>query len=572
MFLELWMRIRPYRTQLISSFFCLICFTILGMLLPLVLKEIIDDIIPSGNKKLLVILLGGMFVIFMLRQIFNYVSHSLVHKLSQDVLCSFRKEVFAHVQSLTLTFHDNYRTGKLISNLINDIQRMQAMINQGIIALLVNSFSTIFILGYIFYLNWQLASLSVLVLPLYFYNFFKSQLALKHSQKRFSELTSEVSANLSEVLSGIRVIKSLARQDVENERFSKEFDTIAETALGIKKRSILCGICGDSISAVGLIITLFAGTYFVWNGSMSIGEFVSFYTYVGMAFGPLIALGNLAPIFSEGIAGLSRLMNLLDQKPEKKDGDKVPQKHSYGRVSFEHVSFAYSSSWVVDDFNLEIEPGQTVAFVGASGSGKSTLANLLLRFYEVGKGSIKVDGVDIRTLNEDYFRDQIGVVMQEPLLFSGSIAENIAYGKPDATSGDIEAAAKMANAHEFIIQMDNGYKTEIGEKGLKLSGGQKQRIAIARTLLRKPKVLILDEATSALDNASEFEVQKALSSLHNKQTTLVIAHRLTTIKNADVIVVMDKGKILEKGTHDDLYQNRGAYFNLLNLNKTVAMQ
>jgi ABC-type multidrug transport system fused ATPase/permease subunit len=572
MFLELWMRIRPYRTQLISSFFCLICFTILGMLLPLVLKEIIDDIIPSGNKKLLVILLGGMFVIFMLRQIFNYVSHSLVHKLSQDVLCSFRKEVFAHVQSLTLTFHDNYRTGKLISNLINDIQRMQAMINQGIIALLVNSFSTIFILGYIFYLNWQLASLSVLVLPLYFYNFFKSQLALKHSQKRFSELTSEVSANLSEVLSGIRVIKSLARQDVENERFSKEFDTIAETALGIKKRSILCGICGDSISAVGLIITLFAGTYFVWNGSMSIGEFVSFYTYVGMAFGPLIALGNLAPIFSEGIAGLSRLMNLLDQKPEKTDGNRVPKKYSYGRVSFEHVSFAYSSSWVVDDFNLEIEPGQTVAFVGASGSGKSTLANLLLRFYEVGKGSIKVDGVDIRTLNEDYFRDQIGVVMQEPLLFSGSIAENIAYGKPDATSGDIEAAAKMANAHEFINQMDNGYKTEIGEKGLKLSGGQKQRIAIARTLLRKPKVLILDEATSALDNASEFEVQKALSSLHNKQTTLVIAHRLTTIKNADVIVVMDKGKILEKGRHEDLYKNRGAYFDLLNLNKTLALQ
>ncbi len=572
MFLELWMRIRPYRVQLVLSFFCLICFTILGMLLPLVLKEIIDDIIPSGNKQLLVLLLSGMFVIFLLRQVFNYISHSLVHKLSQDVLCSFRKEVFSHVQNLTLTFHENYRTGKLISNLINDIQRMQAMINQGIIALLVNSFSTIFILGYIFYLNWQLASLSVLVLPLYFYNFYKSQIALKGSQKKFSELTSEVSANLSEVLSGIRVIKSLARQEVENERFSREFDTIAETALGIKKRSVLCGICGDSISAIGLILTLFAGTYFVWRGSMSIGEFVSFYTYVGMAFGPLIALGNLAPVFSEGVAGMSRLMNLLHQKPEKTDGDKVPKKLANGRICFEHVSFAYNDSWVVEDFNLEIESGQTVAFVGASGSGKSTLANLLLRFYEVGKGSIKVDDVDIRTLNDDYFRDQIGVVMQEPLLFSGSISENIAYGKPNATQADIEAAAKIANAHEFISEMDAGYATEIGEKGLKLSGGQKQRIAIARTLLRKPKVLILDEATSALDNASEFEVQKALNQLHNKQTTLVIAHRLTTIKNADVIVVMDKGKILEKGTHDELYQNKGAYFELLNLNNALAVQ
>ena len=571
MFSELWRRIRPYKKQLLTSVAALVCFTLLGMLLPMVLKMIIDDIIPAGDKNVLILLLGGMLVIFALRQLFNFISHTLVHNLCQDLLSNFRKDVFAHMQMLSLTFHENYRTGKLISNLINDIQRLQAMINQGIIQLLVNSFSTIFIVSYIFYLNWQLATVSLLVLPFYFYNFFKSQMSLKHKQKKLSELTSEVSANLSEVLSGIRVVKSLARQNTENERFSKDFDHIASTSMGIKKRSIICGICGDSISAIGLILTLFTGTIFVWDGSLSIGEFVSFYTYVGMAFVPLIALGNLAPVFSEGYAGLSRLVNILNHKPEKSKGEKVLAKQMSGRIRFEKVSFAYSSSWVVDGFDLVIDPGQTVAFVGASGSGKSTLANLLLRFYEVGKGKISIDGIDIRMLNESYFRDQIGVVMQEPLLFSGSIMENIAYGKSESSEADIIEAAKLANADDFINQLEDGYQTEIGEKGLKLSGGQKQRIAIARTLLRKPKVLILDEATAALDNASEYEVQKALNSLQNKQTTIIIAHRLSTIKDADQIVVMDKGKILEKGKHEELVQNQGAYYDLLNMSESKVL-
>lgn len=560
--IELFKRLKPFKKHLLVSIGCLVLFTVLGMLMPLVLKNIIDRVIPSKNEKLLFILLGGLALLYGLRQVFFYLSHYLIFELTQKVLCNFRKELFTHLQNLSLKFHDNYRSGKLISNLINDVQKMQMMINQGIIQIFVNGFSAVFISAYLFYLDWKLALISLSIVPLYLINFVKFNSLLKKKQKKFSNQLAEVSANLNEVLSNIRVVKSLASQPYENKRFYHYFDNLAHIVFDIKLKNIFCSIIGDSLYAIGLILTLGFGTWTVWNSTMTIGEFVGFYSYVCMVFQPIIALSNLAPIISEGLAGLSKLNYLLNQKIDLELGDKKLNTSLEGKVAFKNVSFAYKDKWIVQDFNLNIEPGETVAFVGSSGSGKSTISNLLLRFYEVGTGSIEVDHVDIRKLDDQYYRDHIGVVLQEPMLFSGTIMDNIRYAKPEVSHLEVVDVCKMANAHEFIMNLDNQYQTEIGEKGVMLSGGQKQRLAIARTLLRKPKVLILDEATSALDNHSEVEVQKALDQLQHRQTTIVIAHRLTTIQNADKIVVLHLGQIQEIGNHEQLMSKRGHYYNL----------
>jgi subfamily B ATP-binding cassette protein MsbA len=371
---------------------------------------------------------------------------------------------------------------------------------------------------------------------------------------------SEISANLSETINGVRVVKSFSKERTENKNFVSQLRPAFDIGIDVAMKGVYCWIIADIINISSIVIVLGTGGYFVSRGKMTLGDFVAFYTYLGMLVAPIVQLSGLSTAISQGLAGASRIIRLLDTIPEIKESkNPIFLEEVTGNVEFKDVSFGYNGKPVLKDFSLKINPGQKVALVGPSGSGKSTIANLLLRFYDISGGEILIDRKEIKKLNLESFRGKIGVVLQEPFLFSGTIEENIAYAKNNASKAEIKRAAKMANVEEFVDKLENGYKTEIGENGTMLSGGQKQRIAIARAILRDPRILILDEATSALDTVSEYLVQEALDNLMKNRTTIIIAHRLSTVKNADLIVVMEEGKIKQTGSHEELISIDGLY-------------
>ena len=452
----------------------------------------------------------------------------------------------------------------LLNMLMATIQTAaQQLFQLGLVALLL------------FFINWQMALVVMLTLPLHYLNFYYFRGVLRSDFMLMQEKMSEISANLSESLSGVKVVKSFAKENSESRKFFRNLRPVVELQMRVTVDNIYLGAMSDILTVLTYLCTIGVGIRYVHIGAISIGEFVAFYTYVGMILQPILTLSAMAATFSQGIVGASRVVHLLDQVPEIKDPEKpvpLPTKLT-GQIEFRDVNFYYKKDDrvpTINDFNLSIKPGQKVALVGPSGSGKSTMLNLLLRFYDVNSGSIRVDNIDLRRLNLEDYRSRIGVVLQEPFLFSGSIRKNIAYSKPDATDEEIEAAARLANVEEFVNDLEDGYETIIGENGASLSGGQKQRLAIARAILKNPSILIFDEATSALDTLSEALVQEALDRMMEGKTTIIIAHRLSTIRNSDVIVVMQNGKIVQQGTHDELVSTPGVYLTLYEKQRKMA--
>ncbi|NOY74947.1 MAG: ABC transporter ATP-binding protein [Kiritimatiellaeota bacterium] len=555
--------LKPYKLFIAASAVTLAIFSMLGLFLPMVLKVIIDDVLPNRDSELLLALLLGLALVYIVRSLFFYISHYFTFYTCQRVLFDIRRRLIVHIHSLPIKFYDNTRVGTLITRIINDVGKIQGMVNQGLNQLITQSFSMILILLIMFCIDWQLTLICLIPLPLFTLNFWRTKRFQLVEQKRLSERISEISGNLSEVLNGARVVKSFDSGKKENRKFVAEFRRVFDITLGIQLKSVVCGIINEILVILAVLLLMGAGAYKVWEGLITIGDFISFYSYLWMLFLPIQILTNLSNVLGEGMAGMTRIQQILDSPAEVPDGNRsLPENSDGGEITFEKVAFSYGGDKVLSDFNLTVNPGDLVALVGPSGSGKSTLATLLLRFYDVGEGAIKVNGVDIRQVKRKEYREKVNAVLQEPYLFSGTIHDNIAYGNQGATRREIEEAAKQANAHEFIMGLANGYESVVGEHGIGLSGGQKQRIAIARTLLRDPMVLVLDEATSALDNQSELEVQKALSNLSGTRTIIVIAHRLSTIRDADVIVVMNNGRIAEMGDHSQLIKNRGLYYEL----------
>ena len=555
--------LRPYKFFVAGSVVTLAIFSMLGMFLPMVLKIIVDDVLPNRDTELLIALLAGLVLIYIVRSLFFYVSHYFTFYTCQRVLFDIRRRLIVHIHSLPIKFYDNTRVGTLITRIINDVGKIQGMVNQGLNQLITQSFSMALILLIMFCIDWQLTLICLVPLPLFTLNFWRTKRFQLTEQKRLSERISEISGNLSEVLNGARVVKSFDSGKMENRKFVSEFRKVFDITLRIQMKSVVCGIINEVLVILSVLFLLGAGAYKVWGGMITIGDFISFYSYLWMLFFPIQILTNLSNVLGEGMAGMARIQHILDTPAEVPDGDRgIPENADGGGIAFDRVSFSYGGEKVLRDFTLRVEPGRMVALVGPSGSGKSTIAALLLRFYDVDEGSIKVNGVDIRRVRRKEYREKVNAVLQEPYLFSGTIYDNIAYGAQHVTRDDIEEVAKQANAHEFIMELDNGYESVVGEHGIGLSGGQKQRIAIARTLLREPMVLVLDEATSALDTQSELEVQEALTNLSGTRTIIVIAHRLSTIRDADVIVVMNNGEIAEMGDHTRLMRERGLYYDL----------
>ena len=564
--------LRPYNGLIVFASISNLLFTALALTLPWMLKIAIDRVLPTADYGLFFILCGAMLTTYSVRCVIRYIAGILGSYMMYRVMVDVRFRLFRHLQSLSLRFYEEYRTGKVVSNVISDVGLMQQFVGS-IVAMADQIVMLLLISILLLFINWQLALLVLAIAPLHFINFAYFRKVLQETSKLFQEKMSIISANLAETINGIKVVKSFGQERSECGSF---FQCLRPT-LGIGVRLNLLGnICGsvaDMLSICTYLLVIGVGIRFVQQQEMTIGEFVAFYSYVGSLLGPISMFANLSTTISQGLAGAERIGKLMRIIPEIQDApDPIKAGKLKGRIEFENVTFKYDDQPVIKDLDLCIEPGRKIALVGPSGCGKTTLGNLILRFYDVTSGRILIDGIDIRKYSKDSFRNNVAVVLQEPFLFSGTIKENIAYAKKDATNEEIMAAAKMANVEEFVNMLPHGYKTVIGENGASLSGGQKQRIAIARAILKNPSILILDEATSALDTVSEYLVQHALDNLMEGRTTIIIAHRLSTIKNSDQIVVLKSGKIQEMGTHEELMQRNGTYSDLYNIQQQTSLE
>ena len=554
---------KPYIKSLIFAFLCLALTSLINLVLPLIVRNMINAVIVLKNNEMLDSLAWDLIIIIGRQTAFavthNYIFGFVGHRMTTD----FRIEFFSHIQSLSLRFFQERRVGEILSRMSNDISVIQNALVTIPVALLRQSITLLGALAIILYLNWKLTGLILLILPplMIFARVFGRR--LKVFSEKLQDQVAQAVVVLEEVMSSIKIVKSFTREPYERNRFQEKIETAFERAVDKLKISAFFGpfILGLTFLVSALLI--WYGGYQVMQGATTPGELAAFFLYALIIAGPIGTFVRLYTQIQEARGAIQRVYEILDTEPIVQNPENpVSLENITGSIQFENVSFGYQDTGVIHDVSFDVLPGQTVALVGPSGAGKSTIIKLLLRFFDPNSGTIRLDGHGIRTLDRKSFLSQIGLVPQETLLFGGTVRENILYGKLDATEAELEEAAQKANAHEFITNMEKGYDTIVGEKGTKLSGGERQRIAIARAILKDPKILVLDEATSSLDNRSESLIQEGLETLMAHRTTFIVAHRLSTIHKADQIIVLDKGCIVETGQHENLMNNKGLYHTL----------
>lgn len=561
----------PYRNLLFYSTLVQVIFSALGLAMPWILKISIDKVLPSADYNVFIIMAVAILGLYILRSIMRYMSGYLGTYTSVRILLDIRSKIFKHLQSLSLRFYEEYRAGKLISNVISDVALLQQLVTI-CITLSDQIFSALVIFVIMIFFNWKLTLIVAAFIPLHALNFIYFRKILQKESLNLQEKMSEVSANLSESINGIKVVKSFARERSVIKQFFGTMRPTIDMHLNININSNICGAISEILTVITYLCVIFFSIPMVKSGSLSLGDFAAFYVYTGLLLGPISAISNVSSIIAQGSAGAIRISNLLSVIPEIKEcAEPIVAGRLKGDVVFKNINFKYKNTPVIKNFSLDIKAGEKVALVGPSGCGKSTASNLLLRFYEVEDGSLTVDGIEVKRYAIESYHNNIGVVLQEPFLFSGTIYDNIAFSKLNPSEDEVRHAARLANVEEFVMRLPHGYNTIIGENGSSLSGGQKQRIAIARAILKNPAILILDEATSALDTVSEHIVQEALDNVMRGRTTIIIAHRLSTIKNADKIIVMREGVIQQSGTHDELLGQDGIYKDLYITQKKVSV-
>ncbi|MDD2235219.1 MAG: ABC transporter ATP-binding protein [Desulfitobacteriaceae bacterium] len=558
---------RPYKGLFFMDMFCAFVLSGIDLFFPTLIKYLMDDVYDKRPDNMLTIVFAtsaALFVLYVIRYFCQKFITSWGHIMGARMETDMRTDLFSHLQKLSFSFYDDENTGKLMSRITNDLFDISELAHHGPEDVFI---SLIKIIGAVTIMLSMDVRLTLILLALMllivvftaFYNH-KMRAVFKDNRKKIAV----VNAKAQDSLSGIRVVKSFANEHIENRKFNegnKEFLASKESSYTIMG-SFHSG--NQFLQGILYLSVLVLGGVFLHNGHISTSELIAYILFINVFLNPIDRLVNFTESFQRGMSGFERFLEILNTKPEIEDSENAEELVDVnGNISFKNVSFSYNDKTaVLHNINLDIGEGQTVALVGPSGGGKTTFCSLIPRFYEVNEGSITIDGKDIRDLTLESLRKNIGMVQQDVYLFSGTIAENILYGKPDATIDQIIKAAKLANAHDFIMELENGYDTFAGERGVKLSGGQKQRISIARAFLKDPSILILDEATSALDNESERLVQESLNTLAHGRTTLIIAHRLSTIKNADNIVVLTTKGIEEQGTHADLMARDGVYSQL----------
>ncbi|NMA84452.1 MAG: ABC transporter ATP-binding protein [Epulopiscium sp.] len=562
---------KPHRRLFILDMLCAFLVAICDLFYPMITRNIINDFVPNQKLRTMLVWALVLLLIYVIKTGLNYFIQYYGHVVGVRMQADMRREVFAHLQKLPFSYFDEHKTGVIMSRIINDLQEISELAHHGPEDLFV---STIMLIGSFIILctiNIPLTIIIFAFLPLLIWFAAKKRIKMNKAFTESRIKVGEVNASLENSISGIRVAKAFANRDYEIEKFQKNNISFQ------KSREFAYQAMAEFFSGMNFIvdflnvIVLALGGYFVYQGHISVGDYVAYLLYINLFLGPIRKLIQFVEQLQLGMTGFKRFNELLEAEVEVEVESPLSLKDVEGKIVFEDVSFQYDeNTHILDNVNLTIEKGRTVALVGPSGGGKTTLCHLIPRFYEIDEGRIFIDDFDIKELDRSSLRKNIGIVQQDVFLFTGTIRENIAYGRLDASDEDIIEAAKKANIHEFIMNLEDQYDTYIGERGVKLSGGQKQRLSIARVFLKNPPILILDEATSALDNATELLIQQSLDELCKGRTTLIVAHRLSTIKNADEIIVLTDQGIEERGTHEDLLAQKGIYSSLYQAQFTLT--
>ncbi|RUS46997.1 ABC transporter ATP-binding protein [Cohnella sp. AR92] len=566
--------VKPYwRLVLVTVLIGIVKFAI-PLTLPLILKYVVDEVLmgdqaDSAKIANLLTVIGGASVLFVIiRYPIEYYRQYFAQLITSRTLFDIRNKLYDHAQRLSLRYYQNHKTGEIISRMMNDVEQTKGLVETGMMNIWLDIITLSIAIGIMCYMDTSLTLVSIAVLPFY-------AIAVKFLYKRLRQLTKSRSQSLAEMqgylherINGIPVIKSFTLESNELRQFGNKNEQFLNRAIAHSRWNALTNGIINTLTDIAPLLVIAYGGYQVVQNHLSVGAFVAFFGYLERLYNPLRRIVNSSTELTQASASLERVLEFMREPYDVTDepGAK-PMREIKGEILFDKVWFRYGqeSDWILKGIDLHIHPGQTVALVGMSGGGKSSIVSLIPRLYDIQEGSITIDREDIRNVTLQSLRSQIGVVLQDNILFSGSIRDNILFGRPNATEDEVRQAAIAANAHDFILELPQGYQTEIGERGVKLSGGQKQRIAIARVFLKNPKLIILDEATSALDLESERLVQESLDRLARERTTLIIAHRLSTITHADKIILIEHGEIKEQGTHQELMQRNGSYARLFNI-------
>ncbi|MBZ5750099.1 ABC transporter ATP-binding protein [Metabacillus rhizolycopersici] len=557
---------RPYKWLFTIDFSCAILAALLELAFPLAINKVIDDLLPMGNWTFIVWACIALLGVYVVTAFLHYIVTYWGHMLGINIETDMRRKLFDHVQKLSFRFFDNNKTGHLVSRMTNDLMDIGEIAHHGPEDLFIAVMTLFGAFGLMLSINWKLALLTFIIIP------FLICLSIYFSRKMshaFSQMFADIAdfnARVENNVSGIRVVKAFTNENHEMEKFAINNGRFRKTKLVAYKVMAWNSSISHLLMKVISLFVLGCGTWFVIYGQMTFGEFIAFVLLSNVFLTPINQINSVIETYPKGIAGFRRYLDLLNTAPDEKDDlDAIDVKHLNGDIEYKDVTFGYEGKGkVLSNINFNVKRGETIALVGPSGAGKTTICSLLPRFYDIESGNIEIDGLNIKGMTMQSLRHHIGIVQQDVFLFDGTIRENIAYGKLNATEEEIWDTVRRAQLEEVIHDLPDGLDTFIGERGVKLSGGQKQRVSIARMFLKNPPILILDEATSALDSETEVAIQKALNELSQGRTTLVIAHRLATIKNADRILVITEEGIIEQGTHNELIEVGGTYSKLHN--------
>ncbi|RNC99119.1 ABC transporter ATP-binding protein [Lysinibacillus halotolerans] len=569
--------VKPYRWEILLTIIIGILKFAIPLFIPILIKIVIDNIInapdlTNGEKiEQLSYWLGGTVILFfIIRPPIEYYRQYFAQHVGNKVLFDIRQELFGHLQKLSLKYYANTRAGEVISRVINDVEQTKNFIMIGLMNLWLDVATILIAIGIMLAMDVKLTFVSIIALPLFAISVKYFFGKLRDLTRKRSQALAHVQSYLHERVSGISIIKSFTLEKHEQKIFDNENGEFLDRALDHTKWNAKSFAVVNTITDIAPLLVIAYAGYRVIQGDLSVGTMAAFYAYIERLYSPLRRLVNSSTTLTQSIASMDRMFELMDEEYDVQDKENArhlaPVK---GQVSFENVNFQYEQDgqMILKNVQFDIKPGETAAFVGMSGGGKSTIVSLIPRFYDVTNGAVKIDGMNVKDVSIQSLRSQIGIVLQDNILFSDSVKQNILMGRPDATDEEVIAAAKAANAHDFIMTLPEGYETKVGERGVKLSGGQKQRVAIARVFLKNPPILVLDEATSALDLESEALIQDSLDRLASDRTTIIIAHRLSTITHADKIFVIDHGELVEEGNHESLMEKQGVYYDLFQIQK-----